>query len=417
MFNPPAVHADAGSVRAVDLPPVPPRDAPLARTALALVPVGVAGVVAATGIIAIGWSVALVMAALVSSAALLTALVVTPLRATTALARRHGTDMEMLLNAERSAHDVQDRLDRALPMCDTEADTLRTGLRATGELVGDAQISLLLARPGEARVAWELPLGDGCLGDAKPLPSAPACAALAGSATATSARSNALDACAHVRDKCHETSSACVPLRADDGPIGVLCVQGPPGELPDEATLRRLEWITQRVGARVSVLRAVHGPAGAGRPDPLTGLPTRSALREQLRERMRSLTPFCVATLEVDGFDEIRTDDDADHALRSVAEVLCSTLRPDDAIFRLGDGRFAAVMNGCDVVQASGALERARETLVLAHATGETHFPLTFSAGVVESQNAGSLVQLIGLADAACERAVTQGGNRVSAAD
>ncbi|MEI2698539.1 MAG: hypothetical protein V9E94_09355 [Microthrixaceae bacterium] len=80
MFNPPAVHADAGSVRAVDLPPVPPRDAPLARTALALVPVGVAGVVAATGIIAIGWSVALVMAALVSSAALLTALVVTPLR-------------------------------------------------------------------------------------------------------------------------------------------------------------------------------------------------------------------------------------------------------------------------------------------------------------------------------------------------
>lgn len=150
-------------------------------------------------------------------------------------------------------------------MCDTEADTLRTGLRATGELVGDAQISPLLARPGEARVAWELPLGDGCLGDAKPLPSAPACAALAGSATATSARSNVLDACAHVRDECHETSSACVPLRADDGPIGVLCVQGPPGELPDEGHPATPP-VDHPSGSGASASRGLlTAPAGTGR--------------------------------------------------------------------------------------------------------------------------------------------------------
>ena len=407
-----------GFVRAVDHPPAPAHDsAHLATTALALVPVAISGVVSATGLIPTGWSVALLGAAIVSSTALLTILVVTPLRSANALARRHGADMEILLNSERSAHDVQDRLDRALPMCDTEADTLRTGLRAAGELVGDSQVSLLLARPGEPRIAWRLPLGDGCLGDAEPLLAAPACAALAGSAAVTSGRSSALDACAHVRDELQETSSACVPVRAADGPIGVLCIQGAPGEVPDEATLRRLEWIAQRVGARVSSLRESHGPAGAGRPDPLTGLPTRLALREQLRERMRSLTPFCLATLEVDGFDELMTDDDADRALRSLAEVLCCTLRPDDAIFRIDQGRFAAVLNGCDVTRATSALERARETLVLANATGEADLPLTFSAGVVESRTAGSLAQLVELADGACDRAVVEGGNRLSVAD
>ncbi len=418
MFNPSAVDADAGSVRAVDLPPVPNRDDPLrARTALALAPVVAATLVSSVGVVTPVWSVVLLLSAAAGSFALLATLVVAPLRAAASLARRHATDMEILLNAERSAHDVQDRLDRALPSCDTEADTLRTALRAAGELVGESQVSLLLARPGEPRVAWRLPLGDGCLGDAEALPAAPGCAALAGSATVTSARSNALDACDHVRDQLLETSSACVPLNATDEPIGVLCVQGAPGEVPDEATLRRLEWIAQRVGARLSLLRSASGPAGSRRPDPLTGLATRSALRERLREQMRSLTPFCLATLELDGFDELRTDDDADHALRSLAEVLSSTLRPDDAVFRLDHGRFAALLNGCDAGRATAALERARETLVLAHATGETRFQLTFSAGVVESRAAGSLAQLVELADTACDRAVVEGGNRVSAAD
>ncbi len=389
----------------------------MALTLLAVAPTGLAGLLAATGTAPVAWSLVLVLSAVAVSIALITWLVTAPASAATALARRQATEMELLLNAERSANSVQDRLDRALPMCGSEADALRTAMRASGELLVDHRVELLLAQPGEARVAWRLPLGDGRPGDAVPMPDAPACAALARGGPVTSTRSDALDACGHVRDDRQATSSVCVPIRADDESIGALCVQGPIGDVPDEATLRRLEWIAQRVGSRVEELRAAHGPSGPGRPDPLTGLPTRLALWEQLRERLRSLTPFCVATIEIDGYDELPTDSDADEALRTVAEVLCNTLRPDDAIFRTDSGRFAAVLNSCDVDQAGGALERARELLVLEFAAGRTQLSLTFSAGVVASRSAQSLRELVELADCACDRAVVEGGNRVSAAD
>ena len=106
----------------------------------------------------------------------------------------------------------------------------------------------------------------------------------------------------------------------------------------------------------------------------------------------------------------------ADAALRTLADVLCATLRPDDVICRLDGARFAAVLHGCTADQATAALERVRESLVLALADEPDEHPVTFSAGVVASQRATSLGQIVELAEAACERAMVAGGNRVTAA-
>ncbi len=350
------------------------------------------------------------------SALALVLAVVQPLRAAVARARLQSNELEVELVAERSAHDVQDRLDRALPMSDGEPATLRTGLRAVGELMADHEVALLLHVPGEQRIGWQLRLADGVLEEARPVAGTPGCAALRSGTTVAAARSTALDACAHLQDGGLECSALCVPLRAGEQVVGVICVQGAPGELPDASARRRLDWVAQRIGARVAEQRAAHGPVGTGRPDPLTGLPTRLVLREQLRQLVRSLSPFCVAVLEIDEHDGLPTDDAADAALRTVADVLCATLRPDDVICRLDGARFAAVLNGCTAEQATSALERVRESLVLALTEDHNEHPVTFSAGIVASEQATSLGQVVELAEQACEQAGIAGGNRVTLA-
>lgn len=392
------------------------------RTAAALLPLLLAAVALVT-LDPPRWAAASgLCAAAVATGALVELLVRRPRVAEVARVRQRADQLEVELVAERAAGELAERLDRALRATENEPETLRTGLRAVGELLRDREVSLLLSVPGDARVGWSVDLVDGLLDDARPLAGTPGCVALQSGTTAAATAADALDACAHLRTDHAGGSALCVPLRAGGSALGTICVQGPPGELPDERTRRRLEWIAQRVGARVGELRDAHGPAGTGRPDPLTGLPRQLALREHLRQQVRSLAPFSLAVLAVDGHDALPSDAQADGALRAVAEALSTTLRPDDFLARLDGARLAAVLHGCDPERATAALERVRETLVLrfamvdsAPASGPDELAVTFSAGVVGSPQAASLDELVQLADAACERAAASGGNRVDA--
>lgn len=353
----------------------------------------------------------------VLAAAVLRTTVLLPAAARTARASSRADTLERNLVDERAVRDLQDRLDRALQDSDGEPATLRMGLRAIAELAPDVQVSLLLAVPDEPRVGWRVRLQDGVLDTAEALEGVPACAALARGATASTRSSDALEACAHLQGPIEPVSATCVPMHVAERTFGSVCLEGPPGERPDAELLTHIEWVVDRMGGRVTEQRASKAPVLPGRPDPLTGLPGRAALRARLRELVRALSPFAVAVLDVDGYGELATDDDADDALQVMTEVLGSTLRPDDLVCRLEGSQFGVVLPQCSAEHSVAALERTRESLVLLLTQEQDLPPITFSAGVVESQRATSLDQLVELAEGACAVASSAGGNRVAVAD
>lgn len=385
-----------------------------AATGPAVVAAVVLGVTGAGG----GPAALVVCVAAATTLATVSAAVVRPDRAAVAAERLDSAHARAALAAERVDRELRTRLDRALDVAATEPAALRTGLRAVAEVVPNAEVRLLLAVPDEPRVGWSVTLAEGALRPAEPLADSPVCRAVATGAPVTVAGSHALDACAHLTGP-EEVAATCLPLRNGDRLLGSVSVTAAPGEVPGPATLDTLTWIVERVGRRVHELRLRRGPSTAGPEDPVTHLPGEPALRQQLRELVRTLTPFSVTVVALDGADALRRaagNGAADRSLGLLADTVRDTLRPDDLVCRLDGDRLAAVLSRCDAEQATAALERCREALVLA-GTEEEVEPITFSAGVVESYRATSLDDILRLADAACAAAHLQGGNRVLLAD
>lgn len=320
----------------------------------------------------------------------------------------------------RSTMAIRDRFDRAVATVDAEAALLRLMVRAAAELLEDHDVALLLSLPDEPRVAWSVRMVGDELQRAEPLPDRPGCTALARGGTTTTASATRLDACGHLTDaSATDRSAVCVPLMLVDRTLGVLCVTGPPGDLPDRDGIITLEHIAATTGDRLARLRRRKGPSTPGPVDPVTGLPTSAAFRARVGELVRSHVPFCVAVMTVDGTEAFKSTHGPtawDDAMRLIGDTAGGTLRPDDVVCRLDGDRIVAVLAGCSTTQAAAALERVRESLVLALTVARVaHF--TCSIGLVDGTRATSVDEIAQIADAANHAALLRGGNRVVVAD
>lgn len=150
------------------------------------------------------------------------------------------------------------------------------------------------------------------------------------------------------------------------------------------------------------------------RRDTLTGLPNRRALDEQLPREMararRSLSPLCVAILDIDHFKEYNDTHGhlaGDKVLRACARAWDSCLRAEDTIARVGGEEFLVLLPDTSAEAAAEVVERLR----MATPMGQT-----CSAGLARWDYNESIRELLDRADKALYLAKAGGRNQLAEA-
>ena len=169
------------------------------------------------------------------------------------------------------------------------------------------------------------------------------------------------------------------------------------------------------VSRAIERTRLSHERERAALQDTLTGLPDRVLFDDRVQQTIarsrRSLIPFAVAFIDVDGFKAINDMHGhvaGDHALREIAQRLVGGLRAEDSACRFGGDEFAVV---CQNAGGDGAATRIGARLHAAivgrpFSIAGTSIELSVSVGVtLGSGDDGSVAELLGRADRAMYRA------------
>jgi two-component system, cell cycle response regulator len=156
--------------------------------------------------------------------------------------------------------------------------------------------------------------------------------------------------------------------------------------------------------------------------DELTGILNRAGILDVLGRALaraaRERSPLSVVLADIDRFKNINDSYGhpvGDGALRGVAKLLKSALRPHDAVGRYGGEEFLVVLPACGLEDAFGAAERMRAQVfgqpVL---TAAGSLAITVSLGVASTGDRQTEAeQLILAADHALYAAKASGRNRV----
>ncbi|MBW3593989.1 MAG: diguanylate cyclase [Actinobacteria bacterium] len=155
--------------------------------------------------------------------------------------------------------------------------------------------------------------------------------------------------------------------------------------------------------------------------DPVTRLHGREAFTKRLDQEVsrssRSSAPFSVLLIALDNAQEVVDKHGPavhDELMRQVADVLHTTLRVSDEIFRYSTDEFAAVLPDTEVGTAYLAAERCREEIRNVEVVGEA---TSVSVGVAQANTGRSTDDVIARAEIALFRARESGGGRSWRAD
>jgi len=292
------------------------------------------------------------------------------------------------VDALRRRVELVDRTRRALDLVTTEADAIAMAKGAITEMVPGDDVSIVL--DGET------------------------CVALRRHGLVVTPDSNAFDACPHLAGRRDPTSALCVPLAFGDEILGAIQWEGTADALPDRVTRGAIDVVAHLLALRLVLLRSDLG-AEAPRTDPLTGALSRRSTTRAIRNLVRDLQPFSIAVCDLDDFaayNERHGHEVGDRALRLFGETVASMVRPHDIVGRTGGDVLTIVFPGTSAIDAGQALERVREVLVLSLAVGDTP-AFTVSYGVTDSNQGGSIEELVETAELATALAKRSGTNRV----
>ncbi|WP_252361649.1 sensor domain-containing diguanylate cyclase [Paenibacillus terrae] len=146
--------------------------------------------------------------------------------------------------------------------------------------------------------------------------------------------------------------------------------------------------------------------------DVLTGLMNRRSLENTMSQWMASGLPFSLIMLDVDKFKFVNDTYGhliGDEVLKHVAEVIVTSLRPDDVCYRYGGEEFVILLNRPE--EAFNVAERVRRALEQSRAPIPTR--VTVSLGIAHYPlHASEREELIEKADQALYLAKSRGRNR-----
>jgi two-component system cell cycle response regulator len=153
--------------------------------------------------------------------------------------------------------------------------------------------------------------------------------------------------------------------------------------------------------------------------DPLTGVPNRGALEQELLRRIARREPFAVLFLDLDHFKSINDrfgHATGDHVLRRTAGLLQRSIRPEDACGRYGGEELVVISAATTPEGAMQMAERHRaaiEALTFPELGQPTLTTASIGVALYEVDNE-SLEELVTRADAAMYEAKLLGRNRVA---
>ena len=156
-----------------------------------------------------------------------------------------------------------------------------------------------------------------------------------------------------------------VPLYDADGSIrGVLWADEPRSRrVPSEASLQALRIFANHAMEALAVATQLEETRFLAGHDPLTRLPNRRALLEELAEATgeQRLTPIALVFLDVDNFKEINDRHGhltGDRVLARFASLLAELVRTGDRAFRVGGDEFALLLHGAGEQEAREVVGR-----------------------------------------------------------
>ena len=218
-------------------------------------------------------------------------------------------------------------------------------------------------------------------------------------------------------------SGVIAPLIVGARVVGTLAVWSRERNAFSDEDEHVLETMASQVAKAVAAADNVDNHERRALHDPLTGLPNRRQLSEDIANRRDSLDrdgSAAVAMIDVDQFKNVNDEYGhrvGDVSLQKIASVLRTAMRDGDMIYRYGGEEFVAIFKGASAQDARVAAERLRLAVETAPITGEhleTINPITISIGVALRPDHGrDISQLIEKADRAMYRAKDLGRNRV----
>jgi diguanylate cyclase (GGDEF)-like protein len=349
-------------------------------------------------------------------ASMLWVLVVRPLQRMVEAERQATAVREAQLRAEGQRQDFDARLHRALEMAATEDASYAIVQRTFKRALPQHPAELLLADSSDAhlkRAVEEGPDGDG---PGCGVESPHACPAIRRGQTLVFASSEELDACPFLQDRPYGPCSAtCVPVNVAGRSIGVLHAIAPPEQPPDPVQVARLEALASQGGARIGMLRVMQRTSLQAATDSLTGLLNRRTLETRAYELLQRGEPFALAMGDLDHFKRLNDThghEAGDRALRLFARTLRSSVRSEDLVCRFGGEEFVVVFPSRTAAEAGAVLRRTQEELLVATAKGNVP-GFTVSYGVADSHQAGTLEELLRVADLHLFQAKREGRNRI----